>query len=81
MLAKTASRWISQIMTRLRQSGCDLESAILKLSEVASGDAEKPKVFLPPVDRSPSTVQVPRLIGVQMHRVVMIFFAVAARRC
>lgn len=56
---------------------------MLSARQVASGDAEKLKVFLPPVS-PPSTVQVPRLIGVQMHRIVMIFyifFAVAARRC
>jgi hypothetical protein len=41
---------------------------ILAAHQVASGDAEKPKVFLPPVS-PPSTVQVPPLIGVQTHRV------------
>jgi hypothetical protein len=45
---------------------------MLSARQVAYGDAEKPKVFLPPVS-PPSTVQVPRLIGVQMHRIVMIF--------
>jgi hypothetical protein len=34
VLARTASSWIAQITTRLRSSGCDLETAILKLSAV-----------------------------------------------